>query len=67
MNKDDLEKIDDILVSGNESYTGLEIRQRLYEAGFLIVKNDEPPNGFSCHICGCEMPKLSEYTGWCKP
>lgn len=33
----DLIVIDEILTSGNESWTGEEIRKRLYEAGFVIL------------------------------
>ena len=69
--KDDLEKIDDILVSGNESYTGGEIRRRLFEAGFVVVKASivvKAPGSFpsrlSCDVCGCEAAPLVEYTKW---
>jgi len=34
---DEKELIDQILATGNKSYTGFDIRQRLAEAGFQIV------------------------------
>jgi hypothetical protein len=36
----DMQKIDEILSNANESWTGEQIRDHLFEAGFRVVKID---------------------------